>query len=104
MKQQRRHFTAAEKAAILREHLLDKVPVSDLCDKHGLHPTVFYRWQKELFENASAAFQSGNGADKGKKTLAHKVAQLEVKLAHKDEVIAEIMHDHVALKKKLGLS
>ena len=72
MKQQRRHLTAVEKAAILREHLLDKIPVSDLCDKHGLHPTLFYRWQKELFENASAAFQSSAGADKGQKTLEHK--------------------------------
>jgi len=105
MKQQRRHLTAAEKAAILREHLLDKVPVSDLCDKHGLHPTVFYRWQKELFENAPAAFQGGARGDKRKKKgLEDKIAQLEEKLAHKDEVIAEIMHDHVALKKKLGLS
>ena len=104
MKQERRHFTAAGKAAILREHLLDKVPVSDLCDKHGLHPTVFYRWQKELFENAAATFQSPARLDHGQKTLKTKVAQLEEKLAHKDEVIAEIMHDHVALKKKLGLS
>jgi transposase len=104
MKQERRHFAAAEKAAILREHLLDKVPVSDLCDKHGLHPTVFYRWQKELFENAAAAFQSPARPDQGQKTLRTKVAQLEEKLAHKDEVIAEIMQDHVALKKKLGLS
>ena len=104
MKQQRRHFTAAEKAVIVREHLLDKIPVSDLCDKHGLHPTVFYRWQKELFENAAAVFQSPARANKGEKPLERKIAQLEEKLAHKDEVIAEIMHDHVALKKKLGLS
>jgi transposase-like protein len=104
MKQQRRHFTAEEKAAILRAHLLDKVPVSDLCDKHGLHPTVFYRWQKDFFENAAAAFQSPAQPRKETKTLESKIGQLEEKLAHKDEVIAEIMHDHVALKKKLGLS
>jgi hypothetical protein len=24
----------------------------------ALRPTVFYRWQKELFENGAAAFQS----------------------------------------------
>ena len=28
-----------------------------LCNKEGLQPTVFYRWQKELFENGAAAFQ-----------------------------------------------
>ncbi len=58
MKKERKHYTAEEKVAILRRHLLDQVPVSDLCEEVGLQPTVFYRWQKELFENGAAAFQS----------------------------------------------
>ena len=52
MRKERRHHTGEEKVAILRRHLLDKVPVSDLCDELGLQPTVFYRWQKEFFEKA----------------------------------------------------
>ena len=39
---ERRHFTAQEKVAILRRYLVDKVPVSDLCEEHRLHPTMFY--------------------------------------------------------------
>jgi transposase len=39
------------RVAILRRHLLDKEPVSKLCDELGLQPTVFYRRQKEFFEN-----------------------------------------------------
>ena len=31
MRKERKHYTAEEKVAILRRHLLDKVPVSDLC-------------------------------------------------------------------------
>src|SRR5882724_11353431 len=58
MKKERKHYTAEEKVAILRRHLLDKVPVSDLCEELGLQPTVFYRWQKEFFENGAAAFQT----------------------------------------------
>ena len=58
MRKERKHYTAEEKVAILRRHLLDQVPVSDLCEELGLQPTVFYRWQKELFENGAAAFQS----------------------------------------------
>jgi len=42
----RRHFTPDEKAAILRRHLADKVPVSDLCDEYHLQPSVFYLWQR----------------------------------------------------------
>ena len=57
MKRQRKHYTPEEKVAILRRHLLEQVPISELCDKHGLQPTVFYRWQKEFFENGTAAFQ-----------------------------------------------
>ena len=57
MKKQRKHYTPEEKVAILRRHLLEQVPISELCDKHGLQPTVFYRWQKEFFENGTAAFE-----------------------------------------------
>jgi len=100
MAKSRRTFTAQEKVAILRRHLLDKQPVSDVCEAHGLNPNVFYRWQKELFENGSAAFERGNGAHE--RALERKVEQLNAKLAHRDEVIAEIMESHVALKKSLG--
>ena len=57
MRKERKHYTSEEKVAILRRHLLDKVPVSDLCEELGLKPTVFYRWQKEFFENGAAAFR-----------------------------------------------
>jgi transposase-like protein len=57
MKKQRKHYTPEEKVAILRRHLLEKEPISKLCDEMGLQPTVFYRWQKEFFENGAAAFE-----------------------------------------------
>jgi transposase len=57
MKKQRKHYALEETVAILRRHLVEGVPISDLCDELGLQPTVFYRWQKEFFENGAAAFQ-----------------------------------------------
>ena len=48
---QRRRFKPEEKLAIVRRHLLEEVPVSDLCDEYGIQPTVFYRWQKQLFDS-----------------------------------------------------
>ena len=57
MKKQRKHYAPEEKVAILRRHFLEKEPISKLCDEVGLHPTVFYRWQKEFFENGAAAFE-----------------------------------------------
>ena len=56
MRKARKHSTAEERVAILRRHLLDKEPVSTLCDELTLQPTVFYRWQKEFFENGAALF------------------------------------------------
>ncbi|MFQ5424355.1 MAG: transposase [Phycisphaerae bacterium] len=40
MRKQRRNFSGTEKMAILREHLIEKGPISEVCDKHGLQPTV----------------------------------------------------------------
>ena len=57
MAKKRRNYTAEEKVAILRRHLLEKVAVSDLCDEYQLNPNVFYHWQKQFFENGTAAFQ-----------------------------------------------
>ena len=98
--QRRRRFSAPEKVAILRRHLVEKVPISELCDGHHLAPTLFYRWQKEFFENGAAAFERDNGTEV--RRLNERVEALQAKLAHKDEVIAEIMESHVDLKKKLG--
>jgi transposase len=63
MRNDRDHYTGEEKLAILRRHLLDKVPISDLCDELGLQPTIFYRWQKEFFENGAAAFAGKSRSD-----------------------------------------
>src|SRR3984893_14584899 len=57
MKKRRKHYTPEERVAILRRHLVEGVPISGLCDERGLQPNVFYRWQKEFFENGAAVFQ-----------------------------------------------
>ncbi len=57
MRRERRNFSGAEKMAILQEHLIDKVPVSEVCEKHGFQPTLFYHWQKKLFEQGAVVFE-----------------------------------------------
>jgi len=96
-----RHYSPEEKVAILHQHLVEKVTVSEVCERHGLSPNQFYRWQKEFFENGAAAFRR-NGRDTKTQKLEGEVERLRAKLADKDEVIAEIMAEHVALKKTLG--
>lgn len=96
-KRTRRHFTAEEKVAILRRHLLDKVAVSDLCQELDLQPRVFYRWQQEFFEKGSAAFASDGKRETSR--LERRVEQLEDKLQQKNEVLSELLEEHVRLKK-----
>lgn len=99
---QRRHFSGTEKVAILKRHLIDKVPVSDLCDELDLYPNQFYGWLKEFFENGHAAFDNGRKSKALEDAQQKKIEQLEAKVARKNEVMAELMEAHTQLKKELG--
>jgi transposase len=101
MRKKRKNYTAQEKVFILKRHLVDRVPVSDLCDEYHLQPTVFYRWQKEFFENGAIAFEKSDAARK--KAEQKRIEQLEAKLQAKNEVLSELMEEHVQLKKDRGV-
>lgn len=102
MSRQRRRFEAAEKVKIIREHLVDKRPLSEVCDQYGIAPTQFYQWQKQFFEQGTAVFEPRKITVSKEYELEAKVKKLTRKLTQKDEVIAEIMASHVELKKSLG--
>ena len=102
MNNERRHLTPQEKIAALKRHLLEGVPVSTVCDQLGIAPTMFYRWQKELFEIGHTVFENGRKARALEDAKETKIQQLEAKLARKNEVMAELMEAHTLLKKELG--
>ena len=102
MSNDRRHFTGNQKLAILREHLIEKVPISDVCQKHGIQPTLFYQWQKRLFEDGASVFDAQPASPHPRSAEARKIQFLQAKLQQKNEVLAELMGEHVALKKSLG--
>ena len=103
MSNERKHYTAQDKVAILRLHLLEKKAVSDLCDEYRIHPTLFYRWQKEFFENGAAAFETNGKRRRALEEVKdRKIAALEGKVQQKNEVLAELMQEYVQLKKELG--
>ena len=101
MTKERRRFEAAEKVKIIREHLLEGKPLSEVCEKYGIAPTQFYQWQKMFFENGTAAFEPKKAGREYE--LENKVKQLDKKLAKKDEVIAELVEHNIHLKKSHGL-
>lgn len=102
------HRTPDQKAALLREHHLDKKPVSDVCETAQVQPSLFYYWQKQLFENAPLAFEKEKRSSREKELAAEnaalkaKLAEKEATIARKDGVIAEISGEYVAEKEARG--
>ncbi len=97
----RRSFTADQKAANLRHHHVDKVPVSQLVDENALQPSFFYYWQKQLFENAATALQP-QAPVAPSRALEAKVEAREKQVAKEDAVIARVTEEHVKPIKHLG--
>ncbi|SRR5579885_3331087 len=102
MNKPRRHFSGPEKVAILKRHLLDKVPVSDLCDELDIYPNQLYGWLKDFFENGHAAFDNGRKSKAVEDAKDRKIEQLEAKLQKKNEVMAELMEALAEEKKRNG--
>ena len=97
----RRRHTAEQKAELLRQHVADKKPVSEVCNEAQIQPSLFYTWQRELLAGAHLVF-STRRAPSRERELEEQVSRLEVKVARKDQVIAEVTEEYVKLKKELG--
>lgn len=106
MEQERRHWTGEKILAILKRHHVAKEEVSKICQDEGIQPSQFYRWQATLFSEGAVVFQRKNGNAEKRELQAsqEKAAALEAKLQTKNEVLSELMEEHVRLKKELGES
>ena len=111
MSQKRKRLSGAEKIAIVKRYLVERIPISDLCDEHGLQPSQIYRWQAAIFEHGADVFDLKRGrqikaAESAKDARIAKleavVAQNEAKIAQKNEVISELMEENVLAKKASG--
>ena len=98
--QKRKRMDADSKIKVLQRHMMDKRPVSEIWEEFGIQPIVFYSWQRDLFARGATLFDSKPGPRKVDRT-DERIAFLEAKLAKKDEVIAELLEEHVVLKKSL---
>jgi transposase len=103
-KRARRQFTIEQKADVLRRNMIEKVPVSELCNELGIQPSLFYTWQRQAFDNLQVALNgpASTGPSRRERELAAEVVRLEERLSKKDSVIAEISAEYVNLKKEHG--
>ena len=103
-KKTRRHHTPDQKINLLRRHHLEKVPVSEVCEGAELQPSVFYGWQRHLFEHGALAFgESRKRIETSREQqLEAEIERLKARLARKDEVIADVTEELVKVKKSAG--
>ena len=99
MANQRKKYPPEKKVEILREHLKNQIPISELCEKYGVHPNMFYKWEKQLFEGALETFCADRKAN-GKET--EELRKLKQKVQKKDEVISWLTEENIKLKKTFG--
>jgi transposase len=104
MSKKKARVSDADKVKILKRHLLEKVPVSELCDENGIAPSVYYNWQTKLFDNAEEALRTSQKQQTITKEQ-ERIQLLEKRLRQREEALAELMTEHVALKKSyIGLA
>ncbi len=96
---------AETKIEIVKAHLLEKKPVSELSEAHGISPKNIYLWQNQLFSNGSLVFERKNDRRTGEnaaKRNESKIKELEDKLTQKNEIISELMEELLKGKKLIG--
>ena len=105
--EKRKAYTAEEKLSIVKEHLVGKKPVSELCETYGIVPSLFYKWQQSLFDHGAQCLEKRKGAKRQRESrevqrLQQELEKTQARLANKHEVLSELMSEHIALKKSLG--
>lgn len=94
----RKRYSPENKVAILRQHFEQNISVADICEKYRIHPNLFYRWKKDLFENAVDIFSLKKMKQKHDTTAD----KLQATIKERNEIIAELLQENLKLKKLSG--
>lgn len=100
--QKKKRYTSEEKTMILREHLENQIPISELSERYGVHPNAIYTWKKQMFEASSQQFGGKKKSnDKSLQRAEQRIKELEKTLSQRESLIAELVEDNIKLKKNL---
>jgi len=95
----RRKFTADEKIRVVLEGLRGEIPVTELCRREGIHPTIYYKWSKAFLE----AGKNGLTRDTHRDATTEEVRKLKDENEALKKAVAESVLETQKLKKSLGL-
>lgn len=96
----KRHWSAAEKAKLVRRHFRDGIPVATLADENGTAPSMVHGWIRAVLEGADQVLsdkreREGQRSDK-------QLAAKDDRIRHLEEVTAELSMEVLQLKKARG--
>jgi transposase-like protein len=89
-----RHRRPQEKLQIINEARTSGMPVSRVCRKYGISPSIFYEWEGRLKETGLSGLKRD-----ASRQAAVRVAELEAEVARLKGVIAEIAEENLRIKK-----
>jgi transposase len=95
----RRKFSAEEKIRVVLEGLRGEIPVSELCRKHGIQSSIYYKWSKAFLD----AGKNGLTRDTQRDATTDEVRRLKEENAALKTAVAETILENQRLKKSLGL-
>jgi len=96
---ERKHYNPDQKVVILRELLENRVPISQLAEKYGVHPNDIYNWKKKLFESAANIFTNKPTGGVSSSIAEKKISKLEETLRKREEAIAYLVNETIQVKK-----
>jgi len=92
----RKKHSPQAKVKMVLEGLTYPDGIMAYCRKTGISDVLFYKWKKQLVENASAVFRNN------KKTKSIEES-LRKTIDKKDKIISELVEENIDLKKNDGL-
>lgn len=98
-RQTRRIFTAEQKILIVMEALRAETSIAELCRKHGIQESTFYKWNKEFLE----AGKKRLSGDTAREATSDEVAQLREENRKLKETVADLVVRYDIVKKSLNM-
>jgi len=95
----RRLFSSEQKILIVMEALRGESSTSEICRKHGITQSLFYKWNKEFME---AGKKRLNG-DTTREATSDEVTELRKENQRLKEMVADLLLRYDIVKKSLAI-